>query len=83
MPVVAIWCLCACPEVKRLATKKATRSYATQELQARGGRLPRSTWIQLDNTARENKNKVVLGFCQWLVAMGVTDEIRLSFLPVG
>lgn len=54
-----------------------------KELELRKGNLPRSVWIQLDNTGRENKNKIVAGFCQWLVALGFVDEIRLSFLPVG
>ena len=47
------------------------------------GRLPPSIHIQLDNTCRENKNKWVLAFCQWVVKMGLTKVIRLSFLPVG
>ena len=52
-------------------------------MQRRGGSLQRKVWIQLDNTCRENKNKMVVGFAQWIVAMGLCEEIRLSFLPVG
>jgi len=39
--------------------------------------------MQLDNTCRENKNKYVMGFCSWLVSIGIAESIRVSFLPVG
>lgn len=53
-----------------------------KEIERRGEALD-TVWFQLDNTCRENKNKYVLCFCQWLVHMGFCKEVRLSFLPVG
>ncbi len=53
-----------------------------QEIE-RTGKLLDKVHIQLDNTARENKNRYVGGFCAWLVEIGLCKEIRGGFLPVG
>lgn len=47
------------------------------------GCLPRRLRIQLDNCGRENKNKYFIGYCHYLVEVGLFDEIELHFLPVG
>lgn len=52
-------------------------------LQARAGKLTPTVYIQLDNCARENKNKYFLGCMALLVKLGFTKEITLSFLMVG
>ena len=44
---------------------------------------PPVLWIQLDNAAKENKNKWVLAFLTWLVHCGWFFEIVVSFLPPG
>ena len=50
---------------------------------SRQGLIPPVLQIQADNCTRENKNKYVLGYFELLVAMGVVEEVLLSFLPVG
>eukprot|EP00873_Tetraselmis_striata_P020588 jgi/Tetstr1/440852/TSEL_003092.t1 len=39
--------------------------------------------FQLDNTCRENKNRCVLCFAEWVVATCVVEEVVLFFLSVG
>lgn len=39
--------------------------------------LPDLLYIQLDNTARENKNKYVLAFLALLVEEGIFSEVRI------
>ena len=41
--------------------------------------LPDVLYLQLDNTARENKNQYVMGFLALLVEMGVFEEISSFF----
>jgi len=38
-------------------------------------KLPRLLYLQLDNTASDNKNHHVLEFCTWLVDAGVFEEV--------
>ncbi len=45
------------------------RKICIQEIK-RCGKLLNKVHIQLDNTARENKNKYVMSFCAWLVELG-------------
>jgi len=48
------------------------------------GPLPPTLFVQLDNTARENKNRYVLAFFHMLVIFGIiSHKVKLSFLPVG
>ena len=41
--------------------------------------LPDVLYLQLDNTARENKNQYVMAFLALLVAMNVFKEVRHLF----
>jgi len=45
--------------------------------------LPPVLHLQMDNTAKDNKNHYLLGFCGMLLAEGVFREVRVFFLPVG
>jgi hypothetical protein len=49
----------------------------------RGGKLPPTCYLQLDNCIRENKNTYVVCWLAWLVERGAFNQIFLSFLPVG
>ena len=40
-------------------------------------------YIQLDNTAKDNKNRYMFAFCEYLVFLGVFKTVTVSFLPVG
>ena len=37
--------------------------------------LPAKLYIQMDNTTNENKNKNVLGFCAYLVEIGIFEKV--------
>lgn len=37
--------------------------------------LPKVLYLQMDNTARENKNKFVLSFCALLVELAVFEKV--------
>ena len=45
--------------------------------------LPRKLYLQLDNSAKDNKNKYLMAFLSLLTAWGVFEEIQASFLLVG
>ncbi|KAL3678916.1 hypothetical protein R1sor_021872 [Riccia sorocarpa] len=45
--------------------------------------LPHNLYIQLDNSAKDNKNWTVMAFCSELVARGCCKTITKSFLVVG
>ncbi|KAL3698901.1 hypothetical protein R1sor_012977 [Riccia sorocarpa] len=45
--------------------------------------LPPNLYIQLDNSAKDNKNWTVMAFCSELVAIGCCKTITMSFLVVG
>ena len=47
------------------------------------GFLPPVLYLQLDNTARENKNKFIMTFLALLVERGVFEKIKVNFLLVG
>ena len=47
------------------------------------GPLPPVLYVQLDNTARENKNSTVFGYLSMLVDQGVFTKIKVNFLLVG
>ena len=38
--------------------------------------LPSTLYLQMDNTARENKNKYVLGFCAALVELRIFQKVN-------
>jgi hypothetical protein len=52
-------------------------------VKAERGSLPPVLYLQLDNTARENKNKFVMTFLALLVERGVFEKIKVNFLLVG
>ena len=45
--------------------------------------LPRKLYLQLDNSAKDNKNKYLMTFFFLLTTWGVFEEIQASFLLVG
>ena len=47
------------------------------------GKLPKTMFLQLDNTTKSCKGKYVHGFLAMLVQKGVFDKIVVGFLPVG
>ncbi|KAL3702379.1 hypothetical protein R1sor_020401 [Riccia sorocarpa] len=53
------------------------------ELQASTRMLPPNLYIQLDNSAKDNKNWAMMAFCSELVATGCCKMITMSFLVVG
>jgi hypothetical protein len=59
------------------------RLFALLSDAATHGRHPPVLWLQLDNTARENKNKWMFAFLSWLVHLGWFLEVVVSFLPCG
>ncbi|KAL3676516.1 hypothetical protein R1sor_026464 [Riccia sorocarpa] len=52
------------------------------ELQASTRMLPPNLYIQLDNSAKDNKNWAMMAFCSELVGRGCCKMITLSFLVV-
>jgi hypothetical protein len=46
-------------------------------------RRPRKLYLQLDNTARQNKSKYLFSYLGWLVQTCQATEVIVSFLPVG
>jgi hypothetical protein len=48
-----------------------------------GNKLPPTLWIQLDNTAKDNKNRYVFAFAHMLVDSGLFQQVEINFLPVG
>ena len=57
--------------------------FATLVLHTWQGVLPPILYVQLDNTAKENKNVIVFGYLSMLVEKGLFKKIKLNFLPVG
>jgi hypothetical protein len=47
------------------------------------GTLPNKLQIQMDNTAKDNKNHYLLGFCSMLIAERLFETVEVFFLPVG
>ena len=45
--------------------------------------LPRKLYLQLDNSAKDNKNKYLMAFLSLLIVRGVFEEIQAGFLLVG
>ena len=45
--------------------------------------LPRNLYLQLDNSAKDNKNKYLMAFLSLLIAWDVFEEIQAGFLLVG
>ena len=47
------------------------------------GSLPSKLWVQMDNTATDNKNKLNFAIQRHLVSAGIFREAVFGFLPVG
>ena len=45
--------------------------------------LPKNLYLQLDNSAKDNKNPYLMAFLSMLTARGVFKEIQVGFLLVG
>ena len=45
--------------------------------------LPKKLYLQLDNSAKDNKNRYVMAFCSLLIARRVFKEVTIGFLIVG
>lgn len=45
--------------------------------------FPQELFIQLDNTAKDNKNRFMLAFCDLLVHLSIFNRVTVNFLPVG
>ena len=45
--------------------------------------LPKKLFLQLDNSAKDNKNRYVMAFCSLLTARRVFKEVTIGFLIVG
>ena len=45
--------------------------------------LPKKLFLQLDNSAKDNKNRYVMAFCSLLTARRVFKEVTVGFLIVG
>ena len=45
--------------------------------------LPKKLFLQLDNLAKDNKNRYVMAFCSLLTAKRVFKEVTVGFLIVG
>ena len=45
--------------------------------------LPKNLYLQLDNSAKDNKNQYLMAFLSLLTARGVFREIQVGFLLVG
>jgi hypothetical protein len=45
--------------------------------------LPRKLFLQLDNSAKDNKNKFVMAFYSLLTARHIFKEVMVGFLVVG
>ena len=59
------------------------RSSHDSELPRTARCLPPRLFLQMDNTARDNKNHYLLGFCAMLLNEGIFQEVEVHFLPVG
>ncbi|KAG0594344.1 hypothetical protein M758_UG068900 [Ceratodon purpureus] len=45
--------------------------------------LPKRLYLQLDNSAKDNKNRFLLAFCSLLTARRIFKEVTVGFLIVG
>nr|PNR58557.1 hypothetical protein PHYPA_005552 [Physcomitrium patens] len=45
--------------------------------------LPKKLFLQLDNSAKDNKNRYVMAFCSLLTAKKIFQEVTVGFLIVG
>jgi hypothetical protein len=48
-----------------------------------GLKWPKTFYLQLDNTGKENKNSIMWAAASYLVAKGIFSHVEINFLPVG
>ncbi|XP_078694222.1 uncharacterized protein LOC144923518 [Branchiostoma floridae x Branchiostoma belcheri] len=48
-----------------------------------GGHLPNTLYLQLDNSAKECKNKYIIAFACWLVHLRIFRKVKLGYLMPG
>jgi hypothetical protein len=53
------------------------------DMQQEDGSLPRTFYLQLDNTTKQCKNKFVIAYLGLLIAWNLLERVVISFLPVG
>jgi hypothetical protein len=53
------------------------------DMKQSGKPIPKTIYLQLDNTTKQNKNRYLIAYAACLVEWGVTDRVIISFLPVG
>lgn len=59
------------------------RSPNDSELPRSSPSLPPRLFVQMDNTAKDNKNHYLLGFCAMLINESIFQDVEVHFLPVG
>ena len=79
--VVKPWVFLTYPNVHN--DPNLTITIIQRVLQSWIGPLPPVLYVQLDNTARENKNSSVFGYLSMLVEKGVFKKVKVNFLLVG
>ena len=79
--VVKPWVFLSYPNVHNDPNLTITIMHSV--LQSWIGPLPPVLYVQLDNTARENKNSSVFGYLSMLVHRGLFKKIKVNFLLVG
>ena len=47
------------------------------------GNLPKTLYLQLDNTCKQNKNRFLASYLALLVHWGIFKRVKVSYLPVG
>ncbi len=49
----------------------------------RGDTIPKTLYLQLDNSSKDNKNTTLLSFVAWMVYMTIIDTAEVCFLIKG
>ncbi|KAL3682625.1 hypothetical protein R1sor_000647 [Riccia sorocarpa] len=62
---------------------KSRQTHAVRETETTFKKLPPIFMLQMDNSAKDNKNQQVLAFCSELVIRGVFEIVEVNFLLVG
>ncbi|KAL3693141.1 hypothetical protein R1sor_006792 [Riccia sorocarpa] len=62
---------------------ESRQTHAVRETETTFKKLPPIFMLQMDNSAKDNKNQHVLAFCSELVIRGVFEIVEINFLMVG
>ncbi|KAL3676114.1 hypothetical protein R1sor_026062 [Riccia sorocarpa] len=62
---------------------ESRQTHAVRETETTFKKLPPIFMLQMDNSAKDNKNQHVLAFCSELVIRGVFEIVEVNFLMVG